>query len=192
LNHSRSFWWKLAAFVVLLTGFNLGLDLFAILGSGVFPVTLSVLAGISFTLACLSALVLLLVPKRRAQVAVFLAILSMPANLVIFSGMVSQAYESAREYGAGLAPLIQEFRQQRGRWPEYLDELPHEKLRALKPKRQLPLLLYSRDGLTWNIIGGIIVSYSCGPGDTKPQLYVGRRDLSSRWDWEGMRWDDIH
>lgn len=192
MNRTKSFWRRLALFVVLLTGFNFFLVQFSILGSGVLPVPQSVLLLISFALASTSALVLLIIPKKKTRVAVFLSIFTVLVYQEAFIQIVLWAYQSAKAYGAEIAPLIQEFKQQQGRWPKSLDELPHQQLRALKPGYQWPLRLYSYSEkyLTWDVIGGFSITYDYEQEWMQPQFSVQRRDLQSHWDWERMLWSE--
>ncbi len=155
------------------------------MGSGIVPLPFSILV-LGAVLGAVLANSPILLAKRSPKLRFVLGIPGCLGTIVlagvVFGYFQTTGFEVAKSYAADLALVIDENRQGTESYPD-VSTIPATEL----PSVDTPWPYSSScEGGVCSRIAGYFIAYDFGADG--PELAVGRRDISVRWDWDSMAW----
>jgi len=162
-----------------------------VIGSGVLPVSLPLLAIIALTLSIVIASVSYIAEnwKIRWPVIIALGALSLFLSVVVFMMLVDGGLRKAKSYAKSLALEIEAVRRDKSAWPAKLKEIPIDRRPQVAFSERWPYDYQEEDGL-YDKVGGFFIDYYYHVQLQEPKLAVVRRDIRVNWDWKEMRWEN--
>ena len=161
----------------------------SIIGSGILPIPVYFLLLMVIPIAVLSGFLSALLRKWWGFILrIALIVISFLLTGILFMHFVLTGFSHAKLYGSNLAAAVEQFRAEDKNWPQSLDEIPKDMLPTFDPRNIKPYICY-RGKTHYEKVAGFFISYELN--ESKPELYVGRRDMSAIWNWDTKQWDKL-
>jgi hypothetical protein len=167
---------------------SLGILFTLMLGSGVLPVPLPLLALIALAISIIISTLSFIAKnwKRRWPAFVALGALTFLLTNLVFLKLIDGGLRRAKSYTKSLALEIETLRNVKGVWPANLKEIPADRIPQVSFSEQWPYAYEEDDGF-YDKVGGFLIDYYVE--NQEPKLAVGRRDINVDWNWKESRWE---
>ena len=184
----RRILWAMSTMAVFLTAwFILYMALnMLILGSGIDPLPMWIMTASMLPLAAGWAVAWPRVRGRwRPVILATMALFTLYLQCNIYGYFIDKGRTYAKTRGAQLAYSIRDYHGKQSRWPSNFAQLSPATV-PFNPQDIAPYIYIALDGGHEEKVGGFFLSYKLSEG--KPVLTVGRRDVSTTWNWDTMNW----
>jgi len=160
-----------------------------VMGSGILPVNLPLLALIALTLSIIVASLSIFAEnwKRSWHVIVALGAVTFFLSCVVFMKLVDGGLRKAKSYAKSLTLEIEAVRRVKGDWPANLKEIPVDRRPEVAFSERW-LYDYDEENGLYDKVGGFYIDYYFH--DQEPKLAVVRRDIRVDWNWKESRWEN--
>jgi hypothetical protein len=158
----------------------------SILGSGVMPISFSMLLLATLPISFAVAFISYFVRKRTTLIISALMVISFSATGRVFMHFLENGFEKAKSYASRIAVEVEVLHAKTGKWPADLKEIPMERRPHIDPEILRPYKSYEEDNI-YIKIGGFYINYLTDK--QPPNLSVGRRDINVTWNWKTSQWE---